>query len=345
MNEARIRKWQSTLPKQVDGCWVDHPADLLYLTGLNLSKGRLWTTPHEACLFVDGRYLGKAEKEAPCKVKLDEKKAIQETLQSVQNCGFDSAFLSYDAAMRLQAAFPEVKWIAVPNPIQHLRLIKDAKEITALRKAAQLTREGCEHVQSILKEGMTESQAAWEFESFCRTRGATGLSFESIIAFGEHSAYPHHRAGSARLQKNQLVLIDVGAIVDQYHGDMTRTVYFGSIDPKLKQLDQLVKKAQDEAVQAVRPGLRLGELDAKVRALFRKEGLEALFCHNLGHGIGLDTHEYPRLRFDGEDKDLVLQPGMVFTIEPGLYQPGLGGSRFEDMILVTEQGFENLTRK
>lgn len=343
MDDTRIRKWQSTL-SDLDGCWIDNPVDLLYLTGLNCSKGRLWATSHKATLFVDGRYFANAQKIAPCQVKLDEKKAVQEVMQGAKRVGFDSAFLTYDAVTRLQASFPHQEWIARPNPLQQLRLIKDAREIAALRKAAKLTREGCEHVQSILKEGMTETEAALEFEVFCRKRGASGFSFDSIIAFGENSAYPHHRAGSTCLQKNQIVLIDVGAILDQYRGDMTRTVLFGSVDPKLARLDQLVKKAQEAAAQAVRPGIRLGELDQIAREIFRKEGVEELFCHNLGHGVGLDTHEYPRLRFDGEDKDLLLKPGMVFTIEPGLYQPGLGGSRFEDMIVVTETGYENLMR-
>ena len=169
------------------------------------------------------------------------------------------------------------------------------------------------------------------------------MAFEPIIAFGENSAYPHYREGKARLRSGQIVLMDTGAIVDHYHGDRTRMAFFGEVDPKLMHLFNVVRRAHKNAVLAVRPGICFGELDQMVRDEFTKEGLEKLFTHSLGHGIGLETHEYPRVRAGSEDANLPLEPGMVFTIEPGLYQPGLGGVRYEDMILVTEDGHENLS--
>lgn len=325
----------------VDGCLIEEPADLFYLTGLSLSLGRLWVSPKEARLFVDGRYLAKAKQQAPCPVFLNNETNFKEALKNVKRASFDSAFVTYNSYMTLKNGFPHVEWIPVSSPAKNLRLIKDAGEIDSLRKAAHLTWKGYQHILRHLKEGVSESETALEFEFFCRKNGASGLSFEPIIAFGENSAYPHYRAGAAKLQKNQIVLIDIGAIVDRYHGDMTRVFFFGEPDPRLAHFHQLVRTAQKKAVDHVRPGIHIGELDQIVRKEFRKENLEELYTHTLGHGIGLETHEYPRIKAEGDDKDLILKPGMVFTIEPGLYQPGLGGVRYEDTVLVTDSGCEN----
>ncbi|MES2273259.1 MAG: Xaa-Pro peptidase family protein [Chlamydiota bacterium] len=338
MNDARIKKLQGQL-LELDAYLIENPTDLLYLTGLVLSKGRLLVTRTEAALFVDGRYLEAAKQSAPCPAFGE--KALVKALHPFKRIGFDSAFLSYDAFTELQRAYPYIEWAPLSNPLKILRLLKEPQEILALKKAAKLTWRGYQKILKGLKEGISEAELSLTFEFFCRKEGASGLSFEPIIAFGENSAFPHHRAGSTLLKKNQIVLIDIGAIVDQYRADMTRVVFFGSPNPILASLDLLVKKAQRKAVAHIRPGIRFGELDEIVREEFRREKLEEFYTHSLGHGIGLDTHEYPRIKIDGEAKDLKLEPGMVFTIEPGLYQPGLGGSRYEDMVLVTEDGHEN----
>ncbi len=340
MKEQRIKKLAHSLIG-VDGCFVEEQADLFYLTGLVLSIGRLWVSPKDACLFVDGRYFEKAKQDAPCRVELNTEKNVKEAMQTAKRVSFDSAYVTYNGFLALKKGYPHIEWVPVSSPVKNLRLYKDAHEIGALRKAAQVTWQGYQHILKNLKEGISEAEIALEFEIFCRKNGASGLSFDPIIAFGENSAYPHYRAGNAKLQKNQIVLIDVGAIVDRYYGDMTRVFFFGNPDPRLAHFHHLVATAQQKAVAHVRPGVKLGDLDRIVREEFRKEGVEELYTHSLGHGIGLEAHEYPRVKVDGEDKDLVLKPGMVFTIEPGLYQPGLGGIRYEDTILVTETGCEN----
>ncbi len=325
----------------VEGCLIEDPSDLYYLTGLSLSIGRLWVSEKESCLFVDGRYYARAKREAPCPVELNTGIHFKKVLQNVKRASFDSAFVTYNGFLALKSGFPHIEWVPVSSPLKNLRLIKDGAEIAALRKAAHLTWQGYQHILRHLKEEVSEAELALEFEFFCRKNGASGFSFEPIIAFGENSAYPHYRAGNARLKQNQIVLIDVGAIVDRYCGDMTRVVFFGKPDPGLAHFDQLNRSAQKKAAALVRPGLKIGELDRVVREEFRKENLEELYTHSLGHGIGLQAHEYPRIKVDGDDKDLILKPGMVFTIEPGLYQPGLGGVRYEDTVLVTETGYEN----
>lgn len=320
-------------------CLIEQLDDLYYLTGMDLSKGRLFLSTDEAILFVDGRYYELAKKAAPCKVCLwDEQKKI---LPHHKKIAFDSASLTFDTFLALKNEYPTVEWISSPSPLKHLRMIKEPREIAALKKAANLTWRGYQEVIKHLKLGVSEEELALEFEIFCRKNGASGLSFEPIIAFGENSAYPHHRAGKTRLTENQVVLVDVGAIVDHYHGDMTRVNFFGNVDQEILRFEQIVKTAQKKALDHVRPGIRAGELDRIVRDEFDKHNVKPLYIHSLGHGIGLETHEYPRIKIDGEGSDLILEPGMVFTIEPGLYQPGLGGIRIEDMVLVTETGHEN----
>ena len=336
----RLQKIQSHLT--VDILLIENPIDLYYLTGLDLSKGRLAIGKKEAFLFVDGRYFESAKKTAPCSVILSESGALQKALLSFQNVGFDSAFLSVDGYQALQRELPGKVWHNISEPLRDLRGSKDPEEIALLKKAAHLTWQGYKHAAACLKEGVSEAEIAWEFERYCRENGASGLSFSPIVAFGENSAYPHHRAGSARLKKDQVVLIDVGAVVDHYAGDLTRVQFFGKPDPEIEQMYECVKRAAQMAIHAVKPGMAMGELDEKVRNVFRLEGVESLFTHGLGHGIGLETHEYPRIRVGNADARRTIKPNMVFTIEPGLYRPGLGGVRHEDMVLVTEQGAVSL---
>jgi Xaa-Pro aminopeptidase len=143
------------------------------------------------------------------------------------------------------------------------------------------------------------------------------------------------------MKGGDIVLIDIGVIVEKYHSDMTRMLFYQKPDPELEKLHHINKSAHDAALLLCRPGTKIGMLDRAARDVMAKHGVEALFVHSLGHGIGLETHEYPRIKWDGEDKDLLLQPGMVFTVEPGLYVPGKGGVRYEDTILITEAGYEN----
>lgn len=326
--DQRLKRFQATL-NDVNGALIESPVDLLYLTGLHLSRGRLWVAD-EPCLFVDGRYLEVAKKSLPYSVR-----SIDEKVTLPKKVVFDSAFTSYDAFSQLKKKWPDTEWIAISSPLKYLRAIKEPSEMIALQRASRLTLSGIEHVKHLIAEGVTEKEIAFQFEFFCRKQGASGFSFDSIVAFAEASAYPHYRAGNQKLQKNQLVLIDVGAIVDGYRGDLTRTLFFGTPHPELLRFQKLVKEAFDAAFDLVRPGVVFAELDKAARKVFQAAGVEKLFVHSLGHGIGLEAHEYPTIRSDTKD---VIQAGMVFTIEPGLYQPGLGGIRFEETILVTETG-------
>jgi len=338
--KTRISALQQRLT--TDALLIENPVDLLYLTGLSLSKGVFVLTKHESCLFVDGRYIAVAQNTAAVPVVLLEKNSVSGwcSQHKVKTLGFDSAWTTVEQ-LEVLNTYAE-KLVPVSKPCKPLRVVKEVRELTALRKAADLTWAGLQHVLGLLREGITELELAWAFETYVRTHGASGLSFEPIVAFGKNSAFPHHRAGNTKLQKNDLVLIDVGAIVDSYRGDLTRVHSFGSPDPKLLQMLEWTKQAQAAALQKVKPGARVEELDVAARAVFARHGVEPLFSHGLGHGIGLETHEFPSIKKSGPDAHVKLEAGMVFTLEPGLYQPGLGGVRWEDIVLVTATGVERL---
>ena len=323
---------------------IEHPIDLYYLTGLSLSRGMLLVTAQESVLFVDGRYLAKAQKEAPCPVQLWEGDAPIRWLQEnhSKTIEFDSAKTSYEEFTHLQKKLGNIELIPTPSLLKRQRGVKRPDEIAALRRAADVTWKGYKHIAGLLKEGVSEKELAMEFEFFVRKAGASELSFPPIIAFGENSAFPHYPAGEAKLKKNQIVLMDLGAVVDQYRGDLTRVHFFGKVDPELENMLAWTQQAQKAAIDAVRPGTPISELNRLARGVFAEHGVLDLFVHGLGHGVGLEIHEFPSLKVDSPDQTVLLEPGMVFTIEPGLYRPGLGGVRWEDMVLVTSNGSEKL---
>lgn len=332
MRIKRVIEWVEKSP--LDAVLIDNPVDLLYLTGLSVSIGKLAVTGKEATLFLDGRYVERAKKEAPCEVGLSSKESLTHVLKGFKKVGFDSAYLSVDAFENLRKDLPDKEWTPQPKPIKQFRAVKDAGEIEALKRAARLTWAGYKEILSHVTEGVSEEELALVFEFYCRKNGGGGLSFESNISFGDHSAYPHYRAGKRRLKQNEIILMDIGSIVDGYRGDMTRVFFFGKVDPRLVEMGKQVEEAKAAVIEAIRPGIRFGELDKIARSFVQ-------FDHGLSHGIGLELHEYPTLRVQGGDSDVILQPGMVFSVEPGLYVPGLGGYRAEDTLLVTQNGSEN----
>lgn len=321
----------------VEAVCIESPIDLYYLTGLDLSKGRLFVSNKEVNLFVDGRYFTYASEKAPCKVHPLEKGDVSIS----QQVGFDAAATTVLEYKALSKAFPQTNWIELPGLLRDFRAIKDLEEIQALKKAALLTYQGIEHMRNALRVGITEREVAWEFEQFVRMRGASHLAFDTIVAFGSHSALPHHRPSDKRLEKDQIVLFDAGAVVSQYAGDATRVYFFGNVDAKLIRIYGWVKEAHLAAKAAACVGRSTKEPDEAARAIFRREGVEDQYVHSLGHGVGLETHEFPYLKSRGSQEAPLLQKQMVFTIEPGLYFPHLGGVRLEDTGVLLSDGFES----
>jgi Xaa-Pro aminopeptidase len=192
---------------------------------------------------------------------------------------------------------------------------------------------------------MTESEAALELDFFWKKRGGQGFSFDPIIAFGANSSMPHYRAGITPLKKGDTVLIDIGVMVNNYHSDMTRTVFFGEPHPEMRKIYNIVREAQTRALDAVKPGVHAGELDKAARGYIEAEGYGPQFSHSLGHGVGLEIHEWPFLRNRVPMADIPIKEGMCLTVEPGIYIEGLGGVRIEDSIIVTQEGYRSLTNR
>jgi Xaa-Pro aminopeptidase len=252
----------------------------------------------------------------------------------------------YKNFIDLQASLnAKIKLLPIENPVKRLRMIKDGDEIKALRASAKLGSEGYDYVASLIKDGVSETALALELEIFWKRAGAKGAAFDPIIAFGANSSMPHYRAGEAILKRGDHVLIDIGVDYKNYHSDMTRVVFPKEPPSEIKHIYQIVKAAQKKALELCRPGTLIGDLDNAARNYIASEGFGEQFSHNLGHGIGLETHEMPNLRNTPANSAIRLQPGMAITIEPGIYLSGLGGIRLEDTVVITESGHENLTNR
>jgi Xaa-Pro aminopeptidase len=330
---------------ELDACLIEQPLELFYFTGLKLSAGRLLVHSKDALLLVDGRYVQMAEEKSPYPLSLDGPEKFLSFCQSrrVRSLGFDGSHTSHDRFLHLSKLVKrEIKLIPSTPLFKNARAIKDKEEIAKMEKSAKLLWKGFQYIQSLLKTGVKEKEISKCFEIFCLERGADKLSFEPIIAFGPNSAMPHYRSQNTQLKPGNIVLIDIGVCVDNYYSDMTRVLFYKKANPFLKRLLEITKRAQKSALALCRPGVKLKQLDIAARQVMREENVEDLFIHSLGHGIGLEIHEYPRIKFDGEEKDDVLKSGMVFTVEPGLYVPGIGGVRYEDTIVITPKGHKNL---
>lgn len=341
-----VQRVSALQKKLADGPWdawlIEDPLDLYYLTGMTFSVGELWIAKEEVLLLVDSRYLDSAKQKSsfPCSLKSWD--ASTEFLKKwlIKKVAFDSAKTTVARSVDLQKKLDFVSWHAVLQITQTLREVKGEDEKFRIRQSAALLWEGYLYIKTVLREGITEKEVAKLFEIFCLQRGADGLAFEPIIAFGENSALPHYRAGEKALQKGDVVLIDIGIVFKRYCSDMTRVVFWGTPDPMFIHWLDLTISAANAALALCKPGACIRSLDKAARAVFEREGVEPYFLHSLGHGVGLEVHEAPRIRFDAEES--VLKPGMVITIEPGLYLLGKGGVRYEDMVVITDSGYENL---
>lgn len=350
---SRLKTLQQTIQKNgCDGLLINDPTNLFYMTGLELSAGKLIVHSKGADLLVDGRYIESCKNNAPFPVRLSDPPTFESILGSqefshIKKLAFDSDNTTYKNYEQLQKIINNIskELVALDAPLKLQRSIKDEKEIQALREAADLGTKGFDFLNSILKEGITEIECALELEIFWKKNGSKGVAFDPIIAFGPNSSMPHYRAGKEKLTKGQVVLIDIGVNLDHYHSDMTRVIFFGEPDSRLLEIQAIVQKAQQAALDLCKPGTTLGQLDQAARNIIAEHGYAEKFTHSLGHGIGLDIHEYPTIRNAPPFADTPLEKGMAITIEPGIYLSGIGGIRIEDTVVITEKGHENLSRK
>ncbi len=336
-----MKSFREVLKKEsLDFLYTEDLISIQYFTGMQVSKGALFLAKKESRFFVDTRYLERAKKESKIKVEILSWEKIRAFLGKKRRIGFSKESLTLEAFEKLQKHL-RGKW-SPSSFFSTARMIKSPSEREKMKASAALNYEGYLHLVKKVKEGISEEELSWEFEKFCREKKAEKMAFDPIIAFGENSAIPHWRSSTKRLKKGEMVLFDLGVIKEGYASDLTRTHCYKKPSPAMQKLYNLVKKAKKKVLQKIRSGVRIGDLDLYVREIFKKEGQEKRFLHSLGHGVGLEVHEFPKIASSCEEKDFLLQEGMFITIEPGLYKEKEAGVRLEDTIEVTKQGFINL---
>ena len=330
----------------LDGLLISHGPNLRYLTGFTGSAGLLLLLPERALLITDFRYQEQAPAEAgaTAEVLLEQSNLwdrLRRVLTPLPKCrlGFESEHLTVrdaDRLSRLDVAEP----VPVLELVEQGRVIKDAGEIEAIRAAAALAHAALAELLPTIRAGQTEQEIAARLELNLRVRGSEWHPFQTIVAAGERSALPHARAGSRALAPGDLLLIDFGATLHGYCADITRTVVLGRADARQREVYDIVAEAQRAAIRGLRPGMSGREGDALARDLIERAGYGDAFGHSLGHGLGLEVHEAPRLARTAREP---LSAGAVVTVEPGIYLPGWGGVRIEDDILLTASGTQVLT--
>jgi Xaa-Pro dipeptidase len=261
-------------------------------------------------------------------------------IKEVERMAVEKEQLSYQRAEELMNRYPAAQLFSVETKMNDLRLIKNKKEIDILADAAKLADFGVEVGVQALKEGITEMEVLAVIEYELKKKGVREMSFSTMVLFGEKSGQPHGNPGQRKLNQGDFVLFDLGAVLDGYCSDITRTVAFKNVNDRQKKVYDLVLKAQLETLKLCKPGVRIGDLDQTARTIIEDGGYGKFFPHRIGHGLGIEVHEYPSMN---EKNDGLLQEGMVFTIEPGIYLPDLGGVRIEDDVLITDNGSKTLT--
>jgi Xaa-Pro aminopeptidase len=330
----------------VDALLVSQLPNVRYLTGFTGSNAQLLLTASEAVFLTDRRYEEQGRRQVPGVRREIYQRELAPTFAQVSRVagvarvGFEAAGVTFAAYEQLRKA-GEVELIPVTDEVEQLRRVKDPEEIDLIGRAQEATDEAFDRVLAKLVEGVTEREVSFELEQAMRLAGADRTGFDTIVAFGENAAEPHHGPTDRPLARGDLVKMDYGCVVDGYHSDMTRTVAFGEPDPQLREIHDLVGRAQEAGIAAVRAGVRGGDADEAARSVIREAGHADHFGHSLGHGIGLEVHESPSLR-GGSDEEL--PEGAVVTVEPGVYVPGLGGVRIEDMVVVTANGCQPMPR-
>ena len=334
-----------------DGLLISHLPNIRYLCGFTGSAGLLLVEESGSVFFTDVRYDTQAHDEVKSAKVVVARKSVLSALGEFLaarrkkskgwTIGIESEHFTIAEKKRLAKAKPSgITLKDAPAIIERARMVKDADELERIRAAVKLGAKLFDRALEVLRPGVKEVEVAAEMELTARRGGAEEMSFFTIIASGARSALPHGRASEQAIPKGAFVVCDFGVILSGYCSDQTRTVWVGMVPDDARRAYEAVKEAQQAAVDAVRPGIAVGEVDAAARKVLRKAGLGRYFTHSTGHGVGLEIHEIPRVA-DGQKE--ILQRGMVITIEPGVYSPGKWGVRIEDMVAVTAVGCEVLT--
>lgn len=341
---ASLRKALGEL--HLEAILITNPYNRRYMTGFTGTAGFALITGDKAYFLTDFRYIVQATDQAPdfqvVEHAVKPMQTVKELLDglSIKKLGLEQNHLSYSLYRSYEADLGDIQAVPTSLVVEKLRMYKDAEEIAAMQAAADLADLSFTHILEYLKPGVSERDIAVEFEFFMRKNGAASSSFDTIVASGERSALPHGVASDRKLGMNEFVKMDYGALLKGYCSDITRTVSLGTPSDKLKEIYGIVLEAQLACVAGLKPGMTGKEGDALARDIIVKAGYGANFGHGVGHSLGLEIHENPRL---SPNCDIVFEPGMTVTVEPGIYLPGIGGVRIEDDLVFTETGVKVLT--
>lgn len=330
----------------VDAMLITRLPNVRYLTGFTGSNAQFLITQAGGVFLTDSRYEEQARREVPDLTRVmyhpDFVGPFRDACRDLgaNRVGFEAAGITYRTYQRL-AEIDTVELVPVGEVVERIRWVKEAGELSLIGRAQELADNAYERVTAKLVEGVTEKAVALELEHAMRLGGADGIAFESIVAFGENAAEPHHSPKDRPLAAGDIVKLDFGCVVDGYHSDMTRTVAFGEPSAELREVYDVVLRAQQKGLEALLPGVTGAAADGAARDAIREAGYGDRFGHSLGHGVGLEVHEGPGLRRESTD---VLPEGAVVTVEPGIYLPGMGGVRIEDMVVIEKDGARPLPR-
>ncbi len=357
--DERVERVVNKLKAQgLDGCVVSNPHNIRYLCGFTAGEdGWLFIGANARAVLTDGRYWAQVAQQCPEAELIqyrshedgDWAHCLASWLKSKSwrgRLGFEGAVLTFDAYASMREALvgqggPATELVSLGASLDEVRIIKDAAEIDLIREAAAVADRAWAATVKEFKAGMRESEFSNLLEWNMKREGASKTSFDTIVASGPNGAYPHAGVTERRMQEGELITVDFGAVYKGYCSDITRTIWLGELVGKQREIFECVKRAHDTALQAVRPGLKGCEVDKIARDIIEAAGYGEAFNHSLGHGVGLAVHEAPGLR---RESQTVLEAGMLVTIEPGIYLPGVGGCRVEDLVVITKDGCEVLSR-
>lgn len=327
--------------------WITSPENRYYFSNFRGSSGSLFITKDTAYLLTDFRYIDQAEQEAPLYTVVDhQREEIAEVKRLVENhdcteLGVELTHISAQQYLEAKEQTSHLSFEGVDPILNDVRMFKDEEEIQSLQKAISICDQAFEHITTFITPGITEKDIGLELETFMRKAGAEAIKTNHVIASGERSSLPHGQATDRVVQKGDFIKMDIGARVNGYYSDFTRTVVLGEPTEKQQEIYSIVREAQEKSLEAIGPGKSCSEMDKIGRAIIESYGYGDHFGHSLGHSIGLALHEKPVMRSTDET---ILQPGMVITVEPGIYIQGFGGVRIEDLVVITDDGHLNLTQ-
>ncbi|WP_243291688.1 Xaa-Pro peptidase family protein [Bacillus sp. FJAT-47783] len=358
MKRERLQILENWLTEEkIKVAFIHSRENVFYLTGYDTDPHErlmgLFVFPEGETIFIlpkmevpqlkatnfNGEIIGYADNENPwdlLKVSLHKRNVEDANMICVEK-----DLLSISRGEQLAQLFPNAAFQSVEQKLNEMRVIKDEEEIEILKEAAKLADYGVEVGISALKEGCTELEVLATIEYELKKKGVRDMSFSTMVLFGENAGNPHGIPGERKLQKGDFVLFDLGVVLNGYCSDITRTVVYKEVSDKQKEIYDVVLKAELEALNISREGVRIGDLDKIARSIITNAGYGEYFPHRLGHGLGINVHEYPSM---SDDNDNILKEGMVYTIEPGIYVPHIGGVRIEDDVVITKDGAETLTK-